>query len=271
MHDDYLIRKLWSLSEDDIKTLLVGGLRLEEENVRELLKEELVLLCSQELRAAAGSTIRGTFRGPHEFPYKQILIDVADKLKEGWTPLSWSKYHLDDEYSEQEIENDIVNLFEERSRKWWKSLSDEKKAEFTGDINATFSKAVEFGAKGSKKIFVTQQILESLFQNGVIFGLGKMAGTGLLGTIGVSAVGQFGWVILIHTVGWITGLKIAVFGIGGMGVLGGAVSFVGATAVSAALSIPGLLMFADGAAYRKTVPTMLMLLARNRIGNAVAL
>lgn len=63
-----------------------------------VLVEEL----SVATRAAAGHSLRNLFRGPHDFPYKQILIDVTDKMAPGWTPWSWTHYKLSDRHSEEE-------------------------------------------------------------------------------------------------------------------------------------------------------------------------
>jgi hypothetical protein len=83
--------------------------------------------------------------------------------------------------------------------------------------------------------------------------------------VGVSLIGQLGWVILVQTLGWMAGLKIAVFGIGGYGALGGAVTWLGSAAVGGAVALPGLVVLVDGPAYRKTVPTTIMLLAKTRL------
>jgi hypothetical protein len=87
--NDLLMRRLRRLKVTDLRTILTGGLRVDEKTVSTLKKEDLVLLFSKELRAAAGSTAKNQFRGDHDLPYKQILIDVADKMAPGHTPLSW--------------------------------------------------------------------------------------------------------------------------------------------------------------------------------------
>jgi len=79
-----------------------------------------------------------------------------------------------------------------------------------------------------------------------------------------SLIGQLGWVILVQTLGWMAGLKIAVLGIGGYGALGGAVTWLGAAAIGTAVALPGTALLVDGTAYRKTVLTTLMLLAKTR-------
>lgn len=89
-----------------------------------------------------------------------------------------------------------------------------------------------------------------------------MSAGGIFGVVGVSLVGQLGWVILVQSVGWMSGMKIAIFGIGGYGAMGGAVTWLGSAAIGGAVALPGLVALADGPAYRKTVPTTIMLLAR---------
>ena len=62
-----------------------------------------------------------------------------------------------------------------------------------------------------------------------------------------------------------TGLKIAIFGLGGYGALGGFVGSVGGTIIGGVLGLPSLLVWVDGPAYRKSVPTVIMLMARTRV------
>lgn len=271
MSHDLLLQRLASLDDVDLKSLLVGGLRLREARVSGLSHTDLVTLCSSRLRVAACSStvnrVRG--RGPHDFPYKQLLIDVADKLTPGLTPFSWTQYRLNDEHPAQEVEQFVLDLFEERARKWWARLPDRKREAFVDGINSILS-GDEHSPGPIKKgaaPFLQQQAIEQLIQSGLITGLSKVSAGGLLGVAGISLVGQMGWLILVQTVGWMAGLKIAVFGIGGYGALGGAVTVLGASAVSAAVALPGLVLLFDGPAYRKTVPTTVMLLAKTRLDN----
>ena len=94
-------------------SLLVGGLRLNQEKIRGLKHTDLVMLCSTELCSAAGSSTINLTRNSHAFPYKQLLIDVADKIAPGITPLSWTKYRLKDEHEEEEIEQVVLNEWNE--------------------------------------------------------------------------------------------------------------------------------------------------------------
>ena len=266
---DLLFTRLLELDEVDLRSIAVSTLKLSEKKIASLNKDQLVILCSKELRSAAGSTTINVFRSTHTFPYKKMLIDVADKLTEGSTFLSWTPYKLNDQHTEEEIEAVIVELFEEKARRWWFKLSDKKKEEFMMGLNGVLSgeSIGKVNLNGGLKEYIKQQAVENLFQNGVVGGLTKVAASGVMGTIGVSMLTQIGWVILLQTVGFMGGLKIVMFGIGGMGAFGGAVSWLGATAVSSVLAIPTTVALVDGTAYRKTIPGIIMLLAKSKINH----
>lgn len=271
MSHDLLMQRLASLQDADLKSLLAGGLRLRESRISGLSHTDLVELCSTELRNAAGFSSANMLRrrGPHDFPYKQLLIDVADRLTPGNTPFSWTKFRLKDEHREEEVEQFVLNLFEERARKWWRKLPDKKREEFVDGINSVLG-GDEPGTGPIKKgaaPFLQQQMIEQLIQGGLVTGLSQISAGGVLGVAGISIIGQMGWLILVQTIGWMAGLKIAVFGVGGYGAMGGAVTVLGASAVGAAVALPGLLWMFDGPAYRKTVPTTVMLLAKTRLND----
>lgn len=267
MNQDLLQQRLQCLAPDDLKTLLVGGLRLSPKSVAGLEQPALVALCDQRLRRAAGSSLVNLIRQPGSFPYKQLLIDVADKLAPGFTPLSWTPYRQGDAHTEEEIEDAVLELFEARARRWWARLSQERRGEFVEELNRVLrAEGKSRGPLGQGAMPVLQQqAVEQLIQAGLVAGLSNVAATGVLGTLGVSMVGQLGWLVLVQTVGWMAGLKIALFGVGGYGAMGGAVTVLGGAAVGGLVAIPGLLVVADGPAYRKTIPTTLMLLARSRL------
>lgn len=267
MPADLLIERLNALEDQDLLSLLVGGLRLNQNSLEGLNHNALVQRCSAELRAAAGSSTINLTRNAHDFPYKQLLIDVADKLTPGFTALSWTRYRLKDTHLEEEIEQTILDLFDARVRKWWEKLPPDNKAEFVDGVN-TLLEGHEHSTRavsGKTAPFLQQQAMEQLIQGGLVGGLTKVSASGALGVLGVSVVGQLGWVILVQTIGWMAGLKIAIFGIGGYGALGGAVTALGGAAIGGAVAVPGTVALLDGPAYRKTVPTTVMLLARTRL------
>lgn len=204
---DLLFTRLLELDEADLRSIAVSTLKLSEKKIASLNKDQLVILCSKELRSAAGSTTINVFRSTHTFPYKKMLIDVADKLTEGSTFLSWTPYKLNDQHTEEEIEAVIVELFEEKARRWWFKLSDKKKEEFMMGLNDVLSgeSIGKVNLNGGLKEYIKQQAVENLFQNGVVGGLTKVAASGVMGTIGVSMLTQIGWVILLQTVGFMGG------------------------------------------------------------------
>lgn len=266
MSQDLLMKRLESLSADDLRSLLISGLRVDANKLEGLDHADLVMLCSAKLRSAAGSSTVNLTRHSQKFPYKQLLIDVADKLTQGVTPLSWTKYRLKDEHREEEIEQVILELFEEKVRRWWRKLPGAKRLEFVDGINSVLHSGdgVKNLSKKGATPLLQQQAIEQLVQTGIITGLSQVSAGGALGVMGVSLIGQLGWVILVQTLGWMAGLKIAVLGIGGYGALGGAVTWLGAAAIGTAVALPGTALLVDGTAYRKTVPTTLMLLAKTR-------
>jgi uncharacterized protein YaaW (UPF0174 family) len=267
MSQDLLIRRLQNLSDEDLMSLLAGGLRLDQTKLEGLSHSDLVIRCSAELRSAAGSSTMNLARDSHEFPYKQLLIDIADKIAPGTTPLSWTKYRLKDEHKEEEIEQVVLDFFDEQVRGWWQKLSEVKRDEFVNGINSVLSGDRDISGPVSKGAmpFLKRQTIENLVQGGLVGGLAKVTAGGALGVVGVSLVGQLGWVILVQTVGWMAGLKIVIFGLGGYGAVGGAVTALGSVAMGSAVALPGMVALVDGPAYRKTVPTVVMLLAKTRL------
>ena len=151
----------------------------------------------------------------------------------------------------------------------WSCRSNRSISHIEGDItrhdihtgNEEVRDVLNSGVAGT---LVRQQAVESIIQAGIMHGLSNVAAGGILGTLGVSVVSQIGWAILLQTVGWMGGVKIAIFGIAGYGSLGVAVTGLGTAAIGGVLSLPGLLVLADGPAYRKTIPTVVMLIDRDR-------
>ncbi len=261
--NDRLFHHLGKLQKDDLLKLLGTGLR----NHKNLDKfEELTLTglrneISKQLRSAAGNTFINTFRKDHDLPYKQILIDVADKLSNGFTFLSWTDYKVNDYNTEEFIENEIIKLIEEKARKWWGNLPARKKGKITQILNDDISKIFE---NESKKFILTEQIIENIIQTGMLSVMSQTSATGLMGVFSVSILTQLGWTILVSLFGYMTAIKIALFGIGGMGALGNAVTLVGGAVISLGVAIPGLAIILSHSNYKKTIPTVILLLALSK-------
>lgn len=63
---------------------------------------------SKEYRSAAGHTVGNWFRGDHDMPYKEILCDIANKLK---PKKDKNVYGLGDGRTEKDIEDKILDYF----------------------------------------------------------------------------------------------------------------------------------------------------------------
>ena len=193
-----------------------------------VLVEEL----SKDIRSAAGHWLRNIFRGPHDFPYKQMLIDVADKMASGWTFLSWTTYTLSDRHREQDIEETIWADFERRMEAKIKSIPEEEREQLRKDTD------LELRGMGYSEALVYQ------------------IGAGLAAGAAATAVAPaLAYSIALNTATGLAWLKLwwvgqaaasAVFGVGA-GVFG-------------LIYAPVFLVWLGSAAYRKTIPAALQLI-----------
>ncbi len=187
---------------------------------RDVLVEEL----SKEIRAAAGHSFANLFRGLHDFPYKQMLIDVADKMAPGWTFLSWTGYKFNDNHSEIEIEETVWGFFEEAMKKKIASLSPEAKENLRRDTEAELLKT------GYSEAIVSQ------IGAGLVGGAAAtLIGPALAYHVALSTASGLAWAKLW----WIGGASLAA-------VMGAS------TAVFAVIYIPALAWWLGSPAYRKT-------------------
>jgi len=92
---------------------------------------------SEKYREAAGHSMLNIIRSSQNLPYKQILIDVADKLKPG---VGWTKFKLDDEFTEDEIEDEILKFFAIKFEKQFQKLSPKEKKEVEGKLREQLKK-----------------------------------------------------------------------------------------------------------------------------------
>jgi hypothetical protein len=77
------------------------------EGAEELPESELFRTCNISLRYYAASSVVAVFRKNEDLKYKRILIDVADKIAEGYTLLAWTQYTMDDDSIDEDIEDHI--------------------------------------------------------------------------------------------------------------------------------------------------------------------
>ena len=183
---------------------------------------------------ASGHSVVNLFR-KEEIPYKQILIDVADKLHDG---MGWTHYTLEDSTNEEEIENKIMNDVENRVKKMkkeWDKLSPEKKEKKEKNLRNELA----------KKGYDTNTI------NGVV----SMITTGVVSCLAANTVA-----ISIFYTGFFGGLFANIIGVSLAQLIGGGVI------AGAVVAAPLLIALAGTPAYRKTIPvTILIIQIKNRV------
>ena len=226
---DVLWQRLESARPSELRKLAdIVGLDDADRKHDAVLVEEL----SRELRAAAGHSLLNPFRGPHDFPYKKLLIDVADKLAPGRTFLSWTSYRLGDRHTELDVEETIWSFFEQRVQDRIKGLTAEQRERLRQDTEA------ELRRLGYGEALVAQ------------VGAGLTAGTAatlvapaLAYHIALSTASGLAWLQL-----WWVGhaSTAAVLGTGGV--------------LFAVLYAPGVVWWLGNTAYRKTIPAALHLI-----------
>jgi len=252
---DRLFNLLNRLDYEELEYIVVKGLKKPDLIKEKMGYAQLVNLVSKTLRKTASHTFVNAFRLEHEFPYKQILINVANKLQ-GYKTI----YRLDDDHSEEEIEEKIIQLFEERSRKWWESLKSWQKRKVIDDINDMIESDLvhEVNKKMLIKQRVTKEVMDTIVAKGVVVSLVMVSAGGLLGLFGLSVLDKYGWKIVTMFAGWTTGIQI--FLSSGMALF----TLTGALGIGLPIWVGSTIIYENGPRYDKTIPTIIMLLSKTR-------
>ncbi|ETR74508.1 MAG: hypothetical protein OMM_00153 [Candidatus Magnetoglobus multicellularis str. Araruama] len=248
----YLLNKL---DYEELEYILIKGLRKPKLVKDKIEYSQLVNLISKTLRNTASHSFVNAFRLEHEYPYKQILINVANKLQGNKTI-----YKLDDNHTEEEIEEEIIKLFEERSRKWWASLKSWQKRKIIDEINEMIE--ADLLQKVNKKVLikqrVTKEVMDTIVAKGIVVSLVMVSAGGILGFAGLSLLDVYGWRIVTMFTGWLTGVEI--FLSSGMTLF----TLTGALGVGLPIWIGSTIIYENGPNYDKTIPTIIMLLSKVR-------
>ncbi len=176
---------------------------------------------SEVYRSAGGHSFLNIFRDVDDLPYKQILVDVADKVKPG---LGWTKFKLTDKYSEEYIEDKIIEYLKIQFEKEINSLSPEKRK----------AKEKELIEELKRKGYTQAQA--SLFAATIVSG---SAGFGLASAVTLS----------IFYSGFFSSIFATVFGVNS------ALLAASGTGVGAIVALPLLVGTLGNPAYRKIIPT----------------
>lgn len=221
--DDLLFQRLRLAKRTDLESLLEDLKNKDKLKYRYATDEDLVITISKKLRSAAGSSIVNRFRGPHAFSYKQLLIDVADKLSPG---RRWTSFKVSGPETEEQIEDYIYGRLLIIMEDHLKSMSDADKAELQERLGA------DLRNRGLPEHVVRGAL--SALASGTITGI-------MVGPIIASAVFGGLWT-------WLFGLSLSQLILGGLAG-GGPVGLLFAMAIIAA-----------GPSYSKTIPAVTRLI-----------
>jgi uncharacterized protein YaaW (UPF0174 family) len=220
--DDTLFQRLRMANRADLDALL-KDLKKDPCEYKDYTDAALVLAISKALRTAAAWSLDDIHLADHEFPYKKILVDVADKLNPGF---GWTDYKVSGPESEMQIEDYIYEQVLILMEKYFASLNDADKAKLQADIEA------DLRARG-----LPEQVVRGALSS---LAAGTLAGI-TIGPIVASAIFGSLWT-------WLFGLSLGQLILGGFAV-GGPVGLVVAA-----------LMVASGPSYSKTIPAVTRLI-----------
>ena len=219
----------------DLEALL-KDLKMDPNKFVKATDEDLVGAISAEMRSAAGHTAANVAlrRDAHEFEYKQILIDVADKLAP--SRFTWTGYKVSGPETELEIEDYILGRITSLIEEHLAAMNGEDRAKLQQELEADLRKRgmPEHALKGALAAVASGAIA------------GPAIGPLVAGTLFKSF-----WISL-------TGLTVGKIAVGT--VLGGGA--VGA--LVAALYVAG------GPAYSKTIPATVRLILIRHSQQAMA-
>jgi uncharacterized protein YaaW (UPF0174 family) len=221
--DDTLFKRLRLAKRPDLLAL-INDLKLDLNKYKELEDPELIDLISRELRSAAGNSVINMSREDHDFPYEQILIDVADKLCEG--RFKQTSFTLSGPETEEDIESYIYERINNIWKKHIESLSSKDKAKLQDAVEK------DLLARGLPSQLATGAV--STLMTGVLTGVlvAPVVATAIFGSL---------WTMLF-------GMSFAQLLAGG--VLGGG---------PIGLVFAGLAV-ATGPSYKKTIPCIVRLI-----------
>lgn len=254
------------LERDDLLFLLKNGLRLTEKKYERYSLNQLREIFSAELREAASNSFANYFRLKHEYPYKQILIDVADKLRDGiekQCKAQSAKCKILEDCKEEDIEDEILRLFDLKTKLWWKNLNKEEKEQVTDKINTRIDADLvnAINRRSLIKYRISKELMDSVITKGIVVAMLTISAGGFLGVIGGSVLSQIG----LNLVGAANGLRILTRGLFGLSGIA-ALDMIGGLAAGLAVFIPSTIYFYADTNYSKIIPTIVMLLSKVRTG-----
>lgn len=255
---DRLLFLLDQLDETELKVIWVDALKckMSDQNFDTLNKTEQVRRISAQWRSAHGHTLINLTRKEHDLPWKQILIDVADKLKPGW---GWTEYRLGDATSEEELEQLVLRYLDEKLRAHWDKFTEHEKLQVVDQLNAELSNN-NLHVRGIARLAAARTVTVSSLTSGISAGLITGAGAKMLahgsvamvfGALSGGTMHQLGVWLAVRLLGYWSGAKLAI---------GGAASTIGGVLLSTPVAVAMVANFAMSPSYGKSIPATLFLL-----------
>lgn len=229
--DDVLFQRLRSAQRPDLDSL-IGDLKLDATKFHGKPDADLIEAISARLRSAAGNSLLNPTRGPHDFLYKEVLVDVADKLAPG--PMTWSRFKVSGPESEVELEDYIAERVEARVAKLVREMNEEDRRKLQTRLET------DMRSKG----------IPDSVAHGALTGLSTGAISGL-------AFGPLMASLLY------SGIWTSIFGLTAAQVLVGGVALGGPVGVGLAT-----IAVLSGPSYSKTIPTVYRLILIRRSAEA---
>jgi len=233
MHEKTKIKE----NPDTIFMLLNEATAEEKSEICKALKlpaDSDVFDISKEYRSTAGHTIGNWFRGDHDMPYKQILVDVANKLK---PKKDKTHFALEDGYSEVEIEEKIIEFFAQKIADELNKMTLEKRTKKLEEFKEAFRKGETVNANIKSIEHISTVLTTTTIATSTMVSL-------LTGPLTAS---------LFYS-GTMAGIWASMFG------MSSSLLLLTGTGVGSLVALPVLLLVLGSPSYKKIIPVTLQLI-----------
>jgi len=228
----------WKNSGDIIYSRLAIAEKSELEeicNALEIDEGSSLFDISKHYRSAAGNSIRNLFRGDQELPYKRILVGCLNKIN----PDRSLKYHFDDDYTEEDLEDSIFKIYINQISKELNDLSYEERI-----------KKVELLKKKMNEKGYDTEAIEKVDE--------LLAVAGAITSTSITALFTVPLTSTIFYSGTLAGIWVKVFGVSST------LLSLTAAGLSVATALPFITIYLSMPNYKKTIPTTLQLIGIRR-------
>lgn len=201
-----------------------------------ILDDSSIEKIALEYKSVAGNSFANVFRET-ELSYKEILVDVANKLK----PTGTEKFYSEDNHSEIYIEDKIIEYFAKQIAEDLNKLNESQRKKKVAELSEKM--------RSNKMPVEAIQKFESTL---------SVSGTITVGTIVALSTGPITGALFYS--GVFAGIWAGIFG------MNSALLALTGTGVGIAVALPIFVLYLSSPSYRKTIPATLQLIGiRKRI------